>query len=170
MKKKLSTKSKTSTNNNPDPGALEGARRATGKAPGSGDGRSVSIVEPNPEVAASKPRRKFSSKFKLRILNEVDNCTQAGQIGALLRREGLYSSHLTLWRKQKKQGQLEGLSPKKRGRKIQPKNPLADQMTRLEKENQKLREKLKKAETIIEVQKKISEILGISQNPGDETN
>jgi predicted nuclease with TOPRIM domain len=76
--------------------------------------------------------------------------TQAGQIGALLRREGLYS----LWRRQKKQGLLKALSPKKRGRKIQPKNPLADQMARLEKENQKLREKLKKAETIIEVQKK----------------
>lgn len=168
MKKKLFTKQNTDTHTPPDPGALEGARRATGKAPGSGGGRNANIIAPDPEVSAIKPRRKHNAKYKLRILDQADNCTEPGQLGALLRREGLYSSNLTLWRRQKQDGLLEAMTPKKRGRKNQPKNPLADQVARLEKENQKLREKLKKAETIIEVQKKISEILGISRNTNDE--
>lgn len=167
MKKKLSTKQKISSAINSDPGALKGARRATGKAPGSEGNRPVMIVKPDPEVPTSRPRRKYSAKYKLRILQEADNCTEIGQIGAMLRREGLYSSNLTAWRRQKKKGLLEALSPKKRGRKNKPKNPLADQVARLEKENQKLRKKLKKAETIIEVQKKISDIIGISQDPSD---
>ena len=151
MKKKLSTKQKISTAIYSDPGALKGARRATVKAPGSGGDRPVRIVNPDPEVPTSRKRRKYSAKYKLRILQEADNCTEIGQIGAMLRREGLYSSNLTAWRRQKKKGLLKALSPKKRGRKNKPKNPLADQVARLEKENQKLRGKLKKAETIIEV-------------------
>ena len=88
-------------------------------------------------------------------------------MGALLRREGLYSSNLTTWRKQRAQGILQAMAPKKRGRKLKQKNPLADRVAQLEKENRRLQDKLKKAETIIEVQKKISEILGINQNPED---
>ena len=104
-------------------------------------------------------------------LSEADLCAQPGQVGALLRREGLYSSHLTTWRRQKEEGLLDALSPKKRGRKKTPRNPLADRASRLEKENRRLQQKLKQAELIIEAQKKMSEILGISQNlqESDET-
>ena len=101
-------------------------------------------------------------------MHEADNCTEHGQLGALLRREGLYSSNLTTWRRQREKGILSGLTPKKRGRNNKPKNPLADQVARLEKENRKLRLKLKQAETIIDVQKKVSQMLGISQDLNDE--
>jgi hypothetical protein len=92
-------------------------------------------------------------------LHDADNCTEPGQLGALLRREGLYSSNLSTWRRQREKGILSGLTPKKRGRKNKPKNPLADQVARLEKENRKLRLKLKQAQTIIDVQKKVSQML-----------
>jgi transposase len=149
-------------------GTMEGARRATGIVPmvGASAGYVVSSA-PDPEVPEKKPRRKFTAKYKLRILAEADACSQPGQMGALLRREGLYSSNLTTWRKQRAQGILQAMAPKKRGRKLKQKNPLADRVAQLEKENRRLQDKLKKAETIIEVQKKISEILGINQNPED---
>ena len=124
----------------------------------------VSVVPPDPEVSEKKRRRKFTAKYKLSILSKADLCTEPGQVGALLRREGLYSSHLTTWRRQKEKGLLDALSPKKRGRKKKPTNPLADTVARLEKDNRRLQQKLKQAELIIEAQKKISEILGISQN------
>jgi transposase len=119
-------------------------------------------------VTENKSRRRFTAKYKLRILQEADNCTEPGQLGALLRRQGLYSSNLTTWRRQREQGMLTGLAPKKRGRKNKPKNPLVDQVARLEKENRKLRVKLKHAEIIIDVQKKVSQILGISQDLNNE--
>ena len=125
---------------------------------------------PDPEVPEKKPRRKFTAQYKLRILEEADACG-TGQIGSRLRGEGLYYSNLTTWRKQKEEGLLEALSPKKRGRKVKEKNPLSQKVTQLERENERLRKKLKQAETIIDVQKKISEILGISQNlPEEEGN
>jgi transposase-like protein len=124
----------------------------------------VSVVAPDPEVPEKKRRRKFTAKYKLSILSEADLCTEPGQIGTLLRREGLYSSNLTTWRRQKEEGLLDALSPKKRGRKKKPANPLADRVARLEKDNRRLQQKLKQAELIIEAQKKMSEILGISQN------
>jgi transposase len=123
---------------------------------------------PDPEVAEKKPRRRFTAKYKLRILQEADNCKGPGQLGALLRSKGLYSSNLTTWRRQREQGTLTGLAPKKRGRKNIPKNPLTDQVIRLEKENRKLRLKLKQAETIIDVQKKVSQMLRISQDLNNE--
>ena len=122
---------------------------------------------PDPEVAEKKPRRKFTAKYKLQILREADECTEPGQLGALLRREGLYSSNLSIWRRQREEGLLDALSPRKRGRKEKEKNPLAPKVAQLERENERLRKKLKKAEIIIDVQKKISEILGISQEPTD---
>ena len=128
------------------------------------------IAPPDPEVSEKKPRRKFSAKYKLRILEEVEKCTQPGQIGSLLRREGLYSSNLTTWRKQRDEGQLQGLNPKKRGRKAKPVNPLARRAAELERETQQLRKKLKKAELIIDFQKKISEILGIPQETNERSN
>jgi len=116
---------------------------------------------PDPEVSEKAIRRKYPGDYKLRIIQEAEACTLPGQLGALLRREGLYSSHLTTWRRQKEQGILEALSPRKRGPKLLKRNPLALKVTQLERENQKLQHKLKQAETIIEVQKKISEILQI---------
>jgi hypothetical protein len=100
-------------------------------------------------------------------LREADLCTESGQMGALLRREGLYSSHLTNWRRQRETGTLAGLTPKQRGRKASPDAPLVADNERLKRENQRLTEKLRQAETIIEVQKKLSELLGIPMPPPD---
>jgi len=126
------------------------------------------ISPPDPEVPEKKARRKFTAKYKLEILREADACTEPGQLGALLRDKGLYSSNLATWRKQRDEGLLDALSPKKRGRKEKEKNPLAPRVAELERETERLRRKLKQAETIIEVQKKISQILGILQEPSEE--
>ena len=154
-------------------GAMEGTRRATGVAPSAGGSGAQlhGIASPDPEVPENKPRRKHTAKYKLRILAEADACKQSGQIGALLRREGLYSSSLTTWRRQRKKGLLQAMTPKKRGRKEKQKNPLAKQVAQLENENRRLHLKLKKAELIIEAQKKMAEILGIAQklNESDES-
>lgn len=120
-------------------------------------------ARPDPEVSCTKPRRRFSARYKLRILREIDSCEAPGEIGALLRREGLYHSNIQTWRRQQEQGALAGLSPKKRGRKRKPVNPLAKKVAELERENRTLQKQLKQAKTIIEVQKKISEILEIPQ-------
>jgi len=127
---------------------------------------------PNPEVPAKAQRRRFSAQYKKKILEEADVCKDKhGAMGALLRREGLYSSHLTTWRKQREKGELDGLAPKKRGRKAKPINPLNRKVRELEVENRKLRKRLDKAETIISFQKKLSEMLGISldQKENEET-
>lgn len=146
------------------PGEPQGVRRTTGGSPGAGAPVTPrSINSPDPEVCESKPRRVFTAAFKLRVLRLADQCTQPGEIGALLRREGLYSSHLVTWRRQRNAGSLQGLSPKKRGRKAKPVDPSAERIARLEKENLRLQLHLRKAEIIIEAQKKISEILGIDQ-------
>ncbi len=112
-------------------------------------------VVPDPEVPEKAVRRKFTAAYKLRILKEVENCTGKGEIGALLRREGLYSSSLTSWRRQVHQG----LIPKKRGPVTQKPDPLIRRTIELEKENTRLTHKLKQAELIIEVQKKVAELL-----------
>ena len=137
-------------------GGTEGVRRTTGVTP-----INDKVDPPDPEVPEAKARRRFTARYKLRILEEADTCTEPGQLGVLLRREGLYSSNLTTWRRQRSEGILDSLSPKKRGRKTKEKNPLAERVGELERENQRLRHKLKQAETIIEVQKKVSQLLGI---------
>ena len=124
--------------------------------------------QPQNEVTPKAKRRRFSAQYKLRILEETDRCTQPGQIGALLRREGLYSSNLTSWRRQRDQGQIGALSPKTRGPKPAPDAAMVRELTRLREQNQRLEHKLKKAELIIEVQKKVSALLGldlISEGP-----
>jgi transposase len=126
-------------------------------------------VKPDPEVLEQKPRRKFTAKYKLDILKKADACTKPGQVGALLRREGLFSSNLTTWRRQREKGLLDAMSPKKRGRKKQEINPLSQEVARLQKENERLKGKLKQAEIIIEVQKKVSEILGITQDQDERS-
>lgn len=115
---------------------------------------------PNPEVLEKAQRRIYSAEYKLRILQETDTCGE-GQIGAILRREGLYSSHLTTWRRQRQAGQLAALSDHKRGRKPTPVNPLQAEVERLRRENQRLNQRLEQAELIIDIQKKASAILNI---------
>ena len=155
----------------PPEDGMEGARRATG-IPSSGGGSQPSgpLSPPDPEVTEKKPRRRFSAAYKLRILKEYEACSLPGEIGALLRREGLYHSNIRTWKKQRDQGALQALAPRKRGRKPKTVNPLASEVERLQRENRRLAEKLKQAETIIEVQKKISEILGIPLNDNGEQN
>jgi hypothetical protein len=152
-----------------DDGEPKGARRATGGSPSSGSTEeSLVMSPPDPEVPEKKARRKFTAKYKLQVLEEADACTEPGQLGAFLRHKGLYFSNLTTWRRQRDEGLLDALSPKKRGRKGKEKNPLTQKVAELERENERLKLKLKKAETIIDVQKKISEILGISQDPTED--
>jgi transposase-like protein len=146
-----------------DTDGTEGARRATGVPSVFG-----TSSPPDPEVPEKKPRRKYTAAYKLRILKEYEACTVSGEIGALLRREGLYNSNINTWLRQRDKGALHGLTPKKRGRKSKPVNPLAKEVARLERENKKLSKKLQQAEIIIDVQKKISEILGIPQNNNGE--
>ena len=117
-----------------------------------------SASDPDPEVPAKAHRRRFTAKYKLRILTEADQCCRPGDLGAVLRREGLYSSHLSKWRQQREAGALVALS-QKRGRKARPFDPQVRRIAELERENLYLREKLEKAETIIDVQKKLSLLL-----------
>ena len=119
------------------------------------------LSSPSPEVLEKPVRRRFTAKYKREILAEADACTEPGMLGGLLRREGLYSSHLTTWRRQRDEGALAGLTPKRRGRKARAKNPLAEEVTRLERENERLKEQLRQAELIIDVQKKVSEMLNL---------
>ncbi len=114
----------------------------------------------DPEVVPKAKRRQFSARYKLRILEEAENCGRRGQLGALLRREGLYSSHLTTWRRQREKGQLDGLGAKRRGPK--PRDVLEEDLAKLRRENERLKARLERAETIIEVQKKLSRLLGLA--------
>ena len=113
------------------------------------------------EVMAKPTRRRYSAEYKLRILREADASTRGGEIGALLRREGLYSSNLTAWRKQREKRELEGLGQKRRGPLPKENNPLADKVKALERETARLRARAERAEGLVELQKKVSEILGI---------
>jgi transposase-like protein len=116
--------------------------------------------DPDPEVPAKARRRQFSARYKLKILEEADQCSKPGEIGALLRREGLYSSLLSSWREQREAGALKGLSPRQRGRKARPAEPQAQRVSELEREVARLRDQLEKARAIIDVQKKLSQLLG----------
>jgi transposase-like protein len=120
---------------------------------------------PDPEVPAKAKRRTFSAEYKLRILEEADNCTEPGEVGALLRREGLYSSNLTQWRRQREAGGLGGLRPKKRGRK---KDQQAAENAKLRRENERLRKQLEQAEFIIAAQKKLAQALETLTNQSAE--
>lgn len=128
----------------------------TGAAPDPVAGMS----RPNPEVVAQARRRTFSLKFKLRLLAEADKCAN-GELGALLRREGIYDSTYRTWRRQREEGILSGLAPKPRGPAPRPADPQAKRVAELERENRKLSARLEKAELIIEIQKKVAALLGI---------
>ena len=121
--------------------------------------------QPEPEVIPRAQRRQFTAEYKRRILQEYEQSKEAGEKGALLRREGLYSSHITTWRRQRERGEIAGLEPQKRGRKAAP---LAKENARLRRENDRLKKRLEQAELIIEVQKKVSQILGVEMETGEE--
>ena len=116
-------------------------------------------TRPDPQVVPKAQRRRFSAKYKQRILTEADKCTERGQIGALLRREGLYGSHLEKWRQQRDQAAREAFAAQKRGRKV---DPQAAEIERLRQENERLQTRLQQAETIIEVQKKVAALFGLA--------
>jgi len=141
---------------------MEGARSATGIS--SSSAGADAGPAPDPEVVEKATRRRFTAKYKLEILERADQC-KPGEIGALLRREGLYSSHLSIWRRQREAGTLEALAPRKRGRKAKGETAERRRVAALEHENERLRERLAQAETIIEVQKKVSTLLGITLSP-----
>ena len=119
---------------------------------------------PDPEVVPKAKRRIFTASYKQWVLEEADKCReQPGKVGALLRREGLYSSHLTTWRRQREAGQLAGLTPQKRGRKV---DETAAENSQLRQANERLERQLAQAELIIDAQKKLSEILGLTLEQG----
>jgi len=145
-------------NSLPDPGALEGARRAIGNAPGSaaptrGPGT-------DSEVVAHARRRQFSNADKRRIVEAADRCTKPGEIGALMRREGVYSSSLSTWRRQREAVELAALAPQKRGPKADPDRAESLHIAQLTRENERLKGRLDKAMLVIEVQKKLAALLG----------
>jgi transposase-like protein len=115
---------------------------------------------PNPEVLARPKRRTYTGEYKQQVLAEADAARGSGEIGAVLRRHGLYSSHLTKWRKERKAGILEGLAPQKRGPKSKI-NPLTAENQKLRRDNERLADRLRKAEIVIEVQKKVAMLLGL---------
>ena len=142
----------------PAPGS-EGAGRATGDSGARGPEGA-----PDPEVTERAKRRRFTAEYKLRILREADACKRDGDLGALLRREGLYSSHLATWRRQRDKIAKAGLKARKRGPKAKAVDPRVKQ---LERENDRLKQLLEQAETIIAFQKKLSKLLGISLKSPD---
>jgi transposase len=116
---------------------------------------------PEVEVAAKAQRRRFTAEYKRKILQEVDACTESGQIGAILRRESLYSSHLADWRRAREQGERDALTPKKRGRKPQVVDERDRKIVELEKQLARQTARAEKAEAIVEIQKKVGQLLGI---------
>lgn len=118
------------------------------------------------EVMAKAKRRQYSADYKLRILRELDECKGKGEVGSLLRREGLYSSLVSKWREQRERGSLNGLAGQRRGPKV---DPNATELARLQRENQRLKEELERAELIIEVQKKVVQLVGAKPARKNET-
>lgn len=140
-----------------DAAETEGARRATGVSADGAPG-----VSPDPEVVEKAKRRRFTPEYRLKIVRAAEACKGTGEIGALLRREGLFSSQLSTWRRQREEGALEGLRARKRGPKAKAVDP---RVKKVEQENARLVRKLKKAEAIIAFQKKVHELLGIPLKP-----
>ncbi len=141
------------------PGESAKARRAEADSPGAG-------APPDPEVAAKPRRRQFTAAYRLRILEEANRCTTSGEIGQLLRREGLYSSHLSNWRKAQREGSLAALAPKKRGAKAKATNPLEPKVRELESKVARLEKELHKAHTNLDVQEKVAGLLGFDLESG----
>jgi len=126
--------------------------------------KAVQPEKPDPEVKPPVQRRHFSKAEKLRILDEADACTERGEIGALVRREGIYRSYLSRWRRARNRGELGGTKAKKRGPKTKGYHELANEVEKLRQENERLQVQLRQAETIIDVQKKLSQLLGLEMS------
>ena len=148
--------------------AREGERSEPERAGGASPAGGKTLRSPNgtldPEVSAKVSFRRYPASYKLEILREADRCTKPGETGALLRREGLYSSLLSCWRRQREASELTGLTGKKRGRDGAAREKLAAEIKRLRRENLVLEGRLRKAEVVIDIQKKVSELLGIPLN------
>jgi transposase len=127
----------------------------------------VRPTPPDPEVVERARRRQFTASYKLRILEEADQCSVPGQLGQLLRREGLYSSHLAEWRRHRAQGTLAALAPRRRGQPTPAIDP--SEFARLRHENERLARQLAAAETIIEIQKKVSTLFGLTQPSANDS-
>jgi transposase len=126
-------------------------------------------VELETEVSAKARRRQFSAEYKRRVLREADSCTQPGEIGALLRREGLYSSHLTTWRAQQRRGELAGLASKKRGPQAKKPDARDRKMAEQQREIARWKARAERAEALVDLQKKVSDLLGIRlPEPGEK--
>ena len=144
-------------------GTARPASQGTGIFDSAGADRSGGEREaprPNPEVLARAKRRTYTGEYKQKVLAEADAARGSGEIGAVLRRHGLYSSHLTKWRQERKSGILEGLAPQKRGPKSKA-NPLTAENQKLRRDNERLADRLRKAEIVIDVQKKVAMLLGL---------
>lgn len=138
----------------------EGERSEPKRSGAAAEAGAASASRPDPEVVAKAKRRTFTAEYKQRILQEADSAAATpGGVGALLRREGLYSSHLVTWRRERRAGVLEALKPRKRGPRSE-RNPLAEENQKLRRQVGQLTEKLRKAEIIIDVQKKVAALLG----------
>jgi len=149
-----------------EPERRGGERSEAPRSGGSSAGeRAAGPTPPDPEVSARPAKRRFTTAYKLDILRRAEACHRPGELGALLRKEGLYSSHLVTWRRQR----AHGLTPKKRGRKPTSSDPRVKTLERekaaLATENRRLGRRLQRAETIIDVQKKLSALLGIPLSP-----
>ena len=125
------------------------------------------VLEREVEVLAKAARRRFTAEYKRRILKEAERCSRPGEIGALLRREGLYSSHLSTWRAARERGELAGLAPRRRGPKPKLVDPRDRRIRALERENRRLAARAERAEALVEVQKKLSQLLGIELPEND---
>lgn len=146
------------------PEPSEGARSGGPPTTASGPIPPTGSVAPDPEVPERPVRRHFTTSYKLEILREAERCKEPGAVGSLLRREGLYSSHLSSWRQQRDSGAL-GTGPRKRGRPAAPAHPDTKRLAQVEREKRQLERRLKKAELLLDLQKKVSEILGIELPP-----
>jgi transposase len=151
-----------------DSGASQGARGATEDAPESA--RPEIARGSDSEVVPRARRRTFSNAEKRRILQEADRCTQPGEIGALMRREGVYSSSLSTWRRQREAADLAALAPQKRGPKANASRADALQIAPLTRERDKLRVELEKAQLVIEVQKKVTALLDLLETDNKRGN
>lgn len=145
---------------------IDGERDAAASG-GGGPTVVAAPVSPSPELSDRPRRRTFTAQDKLRILAETDRVTETGGIGAILRREGLYSSALTDWRRQRDAGAFTALVPGKRGPKTAEPNPLSAEVTALQRDNARLTLRLTRAEAIIDIQKKVAALLGIPLRPSD---
>ena len=151
---------------NGTPAPALGVEERSDEPPSAGGGNRP--APPDPEVVAKPTRRQFTAAYRLRILEEADRCTEPGEVGRLLRREGLYSSHLTAWRKARRNGSLQGLSSKKRGAKPSERNPLDAKVRELEEKVARLEKELHTAHTILDVQGKVAGLLGFSLKDGKD--